>query len=136
MFPFNLSNMFLNFCQCLEFLLYDNSFCCYRGSNMQCVRWNFVELCVRNILVMQKTECFECGKSGHIAKNCPNRQYKPRRSTGLCLLCGRLGHDPSTCSREYDPEDFKVILFAAHFFQFCLGAQICLLDSFSGWKHI
>lgn len=59
---------------------------------------------------MQKTECFECGKSGHVARLCPNKQYKPRRSTGRCLLCGRFGHDASTCSGDYDPDDMKVIL--------------------------
>ena len=69
--------------------------------------------CVRNVFLVQKTECFECGKSGHFARNCPNKQYQPRKFTGVCLLCGRLGHDVPSCSGEYDPDDFKVIIFFA-----------------------
>jgi hypothetical protein len=78
---------------------------------------------------VQKTECFECGKSGHVARVCPNKYSKPRSSTGVCLLCGRLGHDASTCSGEYDPDDLKVCLFAAMFIFFCKFVQLLKLVS-------
>ena len=66
---------------------------------------------LQNVLV-QRTECFECGKLGHIARSCPNKQSRlgGRFSAGVCLLCGRVGHDASTCFRDYDIQDFKVLL--------------------------
>lgn len=100
--------------------------------------------CLLAIFLMQKTECFECGKSGHVARNCPNKYSKPRSSTGLCLLCGRLGHDVSSCSGEYDPDDMKVFLIRcySHIFwtlsscsNLRLSSVVVLLDLylFSGW---
>ncbi|KAH9322831.1 hypothetical protein KI387_017470 [Taxus chinensis] len=61
---------------------------------------------------LQATECYICKKVGHIARNCTEHRVKGDKNShifAICLQCGDMGHDMTSCQNGYDPEDLKQI---------------------------
>ena len=52
--------------------------------------------------------CFNCGKPGHIARNCQNTSLNTHLNTGSCYNCGKLGHMAKDC-RSKHPQVATVI---------------------------
>eukprot|EP00262_Sarcandra_glabra_P017276 TRINITY_DN5864_c0_g1_i1.p1 TRINITY_DN5864_c0_g1~~TRINITY_DN5864_c0_g1_i1.p1 ORF type:complete len:485 (+),score=82.46 TRINITY_DN5864_c0_g1_i1:108-1562(+) len=53
--------------------------------------------------------CFVCKRRGHLAKDCPEKRQRQGSSQNfkICLRCGDLGHDMSSCRNDYASEDLK-----------------------------
>ncbi|MCO5590780.1 hypothetical protein L7F22_044755 [Adiantum nelumboides] len=59
-----------------------------------------------------QSSCFFCQGIGHFSKACPNKgifNSRIRDRGNFCLRCGNVGHEMSSCDREYDPEDLQGI---------------------------
>ncbi|XVF42927.1 hypothetical protein PTKIN_Ptkin01aG0404000 [Pterospermum kingtungense] len=54
-------------------------------------------------------DCFICKKSGHRAKDCPDKHKNGSKHGKICLRCGVSGHDMFSCRNDYSPEDIKEI---------------------------
>ena len=43
-----------------------------------------------------ETRCYNCGKNGHMAKDCK----APKREKGACFHCGKQGHVIKDCRQK------------------------------------
>lgn len=57
---------------------------------------------------LQGKDCFICKKSGHRAKDCPEKSNWVSQNTKICLKCGGSGHEMFSCKNKYSPSDLKV----------------------------
>lgn len=71
------------------------------------------------MVLFQGQDCFICKKSGHRAKDCPEKYKGGSLSLKICLKCGDSGHDMFSCWNDYSPDDLKVF-FPLPFFHIVL----------------
>ena len=71
------------------------------------------------MVLFQGQDCFICKKSGHQAKDCPEKYKGGSLSLKICLKCGDSGHDMFSCWNDYSPDDLKVF-FPLPFFHIVL----------------
>ncbi|KAF4361833.1 hypothetical protein F8388_003154 [Cannabis sativa] len=67
---------------------------------------------VANNAVLRKLlgqDCFTCRKSGHRAKDCPDKYKGSSTRSNICLKCGYGGHDMFSCQNDYEHDDLKEI---------------------------
>ena len=60
------------------------------------------------LVLFQGQDCFICKKSGHRAKDCPEKYKGGSLSLKICLKCGDSGHDMFSCYNDYSPDNLKV----------------------------
>merc|ERR1712241_1484458 len=46
---------------------------------------------------LSSTECYGCGKTGHMSRECPDKAAGDVRGGGDCFNCGRVGHFSREC---------------------------------------
>ncbi|KAI5075723.1 hypothetical protein GOP47_0009799 [Adiantum capillus-veneris] len=59
-----------------------------------------------------QSSCLICQSTGHFSKMCPNKgtyNHRSRDRGNFCLRCGHVGHEMTSCDREYEPEDLQGI---------------------------
>ncbi|KAL9230816.1 hypothetical protein vseg_006116 [Gypsophila vaccaria] len=54
----------------------------------------------------KRRPCYSCKKKGHYAVDCPMNIEESER---ICLRCGEIGHELSSCNNDYCPDDLKKI---------------------------
>ncbi|XVF06887.1 hypothetical protein REPUB_Repub06bG0089900 [Reevesia pubescens] len=54
-------------------------------------------------------DCFICKKSGHRAKDCPDKHKSGSKHDKICLRCGVSGHEMFSCRNDYSHDDLKEI---------------------------
>lgn len=62
-----------------------------------------------NYHIPQGQDCYICKKTGHRAKDCPDKYKSISATSKICLKCGDSGHDMFSCRSDYDLEDLKVV---------------------------
>ena len=51
----------------------------------------------------QQMNCYECGKPGHIARECRNKGKQEKEQQMNCYECGMLGHIARDCKNKGKP---------------------------------